>query len=36
LMGWPQHLPSRLRRKPVEKFATCETFDGEALRPPSQ
>jgi len=36
LMGWPQHLPTRLRRKPVEKFATCETFDGEALRPPSQ
>lgn len=36
LVGWPMHLPTKLRRKPVEKFATCDTFDGPALRPPSQ
>lgn len=35
LMGWPRHLPTKLRRKPVEKFATCETFDGVPLRPSS-
>lgn len=36
LVGWPRHLPSKLRRKPVEKFATCDSFDGPALHPPSQ
>lgn len=36
LVGWPRHLPTQLRRKPVEKFATCDTFDGPALAPPSQ
>jgi nitroreductase len=36
LVGWPRHLPKHLRRKPVEKFATFETFDGEPLRLASQ
>lgn len=36
LVGWPRHLPTKLRRKPVEKFATCDTFDGPALGPLSQ
>ena len=36
LVGWPRHLPSKLRRKPVEKFATLDTFDGPALSPQSQ
>ena len=36
LVGWPRHLPSKLRRKPVEKFATCDSFDGPALHPLSQ
>jgi nitroreductase len=31
LVGWPRHLPTKLRRKPVEKFATLEVFDGKAL-----
>ena len=36
LVGWPTHLPTKLRRHPVEKFATCETFDGLPLRLASQ
>jgi len=32
-VGWPaEPHPSRLRRRPVEEFATRERFDGEPLR----
>ena len=31
-LGWPRRIPSRLRRDPVEAFATLDTFDGEAFR----
>lgn len=32
-LGRPVRQPSRLRREPVEAFATVDRFDGEALRP---
>ena len=35
LLGWPQKLPRRLRRKPVEAFASLEHFGGSPLRDPS-
>lgn len=33
-MGYPVKQPTRLRRDPVESFATIDTFDGERLRGP--
>lgn len=30
-MGYPVHQPKRLRRDPVESFATVDTFDGPVL-----
>jgi nitroreductase len=30
-LGRPLHLPTRLRREPVEHFATVDTFDGDPL-----
>jgi nitroreductase len=33
LVGWPVRLPMNLRRRPVEKFATVDRFDGPPLRP---
>ena len=32
-LGRPVHQPTRLRRKPVEEFATFDTFDGPPLAP---
>jgi hypothetical protein len=31
LLGWPVHLPSRLSRRPVERFTWRERFDGESF-----
>ena len=32
-LGHPVHQPTKLRRSPVESFATVDRFDGEALTP---
>ena len=34
-LGVPVHQPTKLRRNPVESFATLERYDGEPLRPPA-
>lgn len=31
LLGWPERLPSRLSRRPVERFTWRERFDGESF-----
>lgn len=33
-MGYPVHRPTRLRRDPVESFATIDTFDGPTITGP--
>jgi nitroreductase len=33
LVGWPTRLPTKLNRKPVERFAWLDQFDGQPLRP---
>ena len=33
VLGRPVHQPTRLRRRPVEEFATVDRFDGPPLRP---
>ena len=33
-LGRPVHQPTRLRRSPVETFATVDRFDGPALAAP--
>lgn len=32
-LGWPTKQPTRLRREPVESFATVDRYDGPALGP---
>jgi nitroreductase len=32
-LGHPEHQPTRLRRRPVEAFATVDRFDGEPFAP---
>ena len=32
-LGWPKRLPGSLRRAPVERFTTVDTFDGEEFNP---
>jgi hypothetical protein len=34
-LGVPEHQPTKLRRRPVETFATRERFDGEPFVAPS-
>jgi nitroreductase len=33
VLGHPVHRPTKLRRKPVDEFATIDRFDGPALAP---
>lgn len=33
-LGYPVHRPTRLRREPVESFATVDTFDGPSITAP--
>lgn len=35
-LGVANHRPTRLKRRPVEGFATCDTFDGPPLHPGSR
>ncbi|MDA8397145.1 MAG: nitroreductase family protein, partial [Actinomycetota bacterium] len=32
-LGWPKRLPGSLRRAPVERFTTVDTFAGEEFNP---
>jgi nitroreductase len=34
VLGYPVHRPTKLRRRPVERFATVDRFDGPPLGPP--
>ena len=33
-LGWPQHQPTKLRRRPVSAFATVDRFDGPPVPDP--
>jgi nitroreductase len=34
-LGWPEHQPTRLRRRPVSAFTSVDTCDGPAFSPPT-